>query len=193
MKPNNRTRVSFANRAARMVVGGYLVLSFFTPLVSLNAFASSPTGVMACCIGKSSGHCSSGLLKKVRVRPKPEPMCGAKSRTARDEMTVVATSSSADDENKAPESQATAEDPRMGSAPSSFSAYFVGQCAVTCCAALANAVRQPQPRENSDLPVAGRRVLPLQTPVSNGFHSRLCNSDDASKQSIPRGPPFSSY
>jgi hypothetical protein len=191
MKPNNCPRVSFANGAARMIVGGFLVLSFFTSLVALNAFASSPIGAMACCIGKSSGHCSSGLLKKVRVRPKPEPMCGAKSRTA-DELTVVSTSSSADDENNAPESQATAKDPQMGSAPSSFSAYFVGQCAVTCCAALGNAVRQPQPRENSVLPAAGWRVLPPQTPVNNDFLPRLFNSGVASKRSTPRGPPFSS-
>jgi hypothetical protein len=193
MKPNNRTRVSIANRAARMVVGGYLFLSFFTPLVSLNVFASSPPGAMACCIGKSSGHCSSGLLKKVRVRPKPEPMCGANSRTADDEMTVVATPSSADDENNAPESQATAEDPQMGSASSRVSAYVVGPCAVTCCAALCSAVRQPQPRENSVLPASGRRVIPLQTPVKKDFPNRLFYSDVSSKQSSPRGPPFSSY
>jgi hypothetical protein len=173
MKPNNRIRVSFANRAARMVAGGYVVLSFFSPLILLNA-AASPAAAMACCIGKASGHCSSGLLKKARIRPKPEQMCGAKSQIEDDGITVVATSSSTDD-------------------ASSFSAYVVGPCAEACCAAFASSIRQPQPREHGVLPAADRKVIPLNGPANRDSQRRPSNSDEALNQSSPRGPPFSLY
>jgi hypothetical protein len=189
MKPNNRIRVSFANRAARMVAGGYVVLSFFSPLILLNA-AASPAAAMACCIGKASGHCSSGLLKKARIRPKPEQMCGAKSQIEDDGITVVATSSSTDDENKATKSRATAENPQNAS---SFSAYLVGPCAEACCAAFASSIRQPQPREHEVLPAADRKVIPLNGPANRDSQRRPSNSDEALNQSSPRGPPFSLY
>jgi hypothetical protein len=51
----------------RIIVGVCLILSFFAPLISINVSASSATtGAMVCCIGKSSGHCSAGLLRTPR-------------------------------------------------------------------------------------------------------------------------------
>ncbi len=145
---------------------------------------------MACCIGKASDHCSSGLLKKVHIRPKPEQMCGAKSRIEDDGITVVATSSSTDDENKGKESQATAENLQNAS---NFSAYLVGPCAEAYCAAFATAIRHPQPRQHGVLPAAGRKVIPHHGPAKQESLRRPSNSDEALKQSSPRGPPFSLY
>ena len=76
---------------ARFSVAALLVACLVSAVVPGSAIASA-FGVgsgMTCCIGQSSGHCSVALKIKNR-QPPPEPMCGIRSESAGDGITVVA-------------------------------------------------------------------------------------------------------
>ena len=192
IEPNRRRRPSLSKIVARVIVGVCLILSFFAPLISLNVSASSATtGAMACCIGKSSGHCSSGLLRKRRPQPKPEPMCGRKNQSRGDGITVVVASSN-------PQEETGQDNDESGSSkvdshkPSSHVLYasFARPCHTDCCGNPAVVVRQPRPRTAGILPNASHSIG-LLTAHSHELLNTTFNSDEAVKRPPPRGPPLS--
>jgi len=188
---NRQKRPSLPKSMARVIVGVCLILSFFAPLISVKVSASSATtGAMACCIGKSSGHCSAGLLRKHRPQPKPEPMCGWRNQSSDDGITVVVASSNPQEES----GQDSAESPSSkvdSHNPSSRALYasFAPPCHTDCCGNSAVAVRQPRPRAAGILPNGNHSVGPL-TAHSHELLNTTFNSDETVKRRRPRGPPL---
>ena len=181
MNPSIRKSSSWATRAARLIVGGCLVLSFFSPLISLTASASSEAGAMSCCVGMSSGHCSSGLMAKRRTQVKPEPMCGPKPQAPSDEITVVAYTASNEEDRgvgKNPTSRLTA--------PS-----FTTTCPTDCCAGPCAAVRQPKPRQTAGLANAGLQAPLVKAKSNRHSDCSILYSYEALERLHPRGPPVS--
>jgi len=191
MKMNRQRRSSLSKIVARVIVGLGLILSFFAPLVSLNASASSATAAMACCIGKSSEHCSSGLLRKRRLQPRSEPMCGPKHQSSGNGITVVFSSSIPEDEavQDSAESQSSRVDSHNQSSHQLY-ASVARPCHEDCCANCAVVVRQPRPRAAGILPNASQSVR-LLTGHSNESLNTTFNSDEVVKRPRPRGPPLS--
>ena len=61
--------------------------------VLLPIAVASATNTMACCIGKTAGHCESGIAAEKVPEPEPEPMCGLTNpHEDDDEITIVAES-----------------------------------------------------------------------------------------------------
>ena len=189
---NKQKRSSLPKRMARVIVGVCLTLSFFAPLITVKVSASRATrGGMACCIGKSSGHCSAGLLRKHRPTPKPEPMCGRRNQSSGDGITVVVASSSPQEEidQDSAESQSSEVDSHNPSSRA-LHASFASPCHTDCCGNSAVAVRQPRPRSAGILPNANHSAR-LLTAHSHELLNRTFNSDEAVKRPRPRGPPLS--
>lgn len=192
MKPNRHRRSSLSKIVARVIVGVCLIVSFFAPLISINVSASSAaTGALACCFGKSSGHCSTGLLRKRRPQPRPEPMCGRKNQSSSDGTIVVVTSSNPQEETG--QNTAESQSSKVGSHnPSSHALYasFSRPCRTDCCANSAVAVRQPRPRGVGIL-LDAKHGVGLLTARSRELLNTTFNSNEAVKRSRPRGPPLS--
>jgi hypothetical protein len=192
MKPNRQRSSSLPRMFARVMVGVCLILSFFAPLISVKVSASSATtGAMACCIGKSSGHCSASLLRKHRPQPKPEPMCGRRNQSSGDGMTVVVASSNPQEES-GQDSAASQSSTVDSHNPSSHAlhASFAPPCHTDCCGNSAVAVRQPRPRSAGILPNANHSAR-LLTAHSHELLNTTFNSNEAVKRPRPRGPPLS--
>ncbi len=157
--------------AARIVVCAVLAFSFVVSSISL-AGASAGGNLMSCCIGKAAGHCSAGLQAKVRMQPKPEPMCGLNPEAAED---IVA-------EESAPptsHSEGTAN---------SITSRISRPCPLECCAATLF-LRKPNRREATTLLAANRMpAAPTQSLVQS---SSVPTAESAKvlSQSPPRGPP----
>src|SRR5688572_19497570 len=68
-----------------------VALSFFAILVPISSASSDRANAMACCVGKATGHCDSGIPAKKTPPPPPEPMCGLdNSELENDDITIVA-------------------------------------------------------------------------------------------------------
>jgi hypothetical protein len=191
IEPKSQKGSSLPKTVARVIVGVCLILSFLAPLISLKVSASSATtGAMACCIGKASGHCSSGLPRKHRPPPKPEPMCGPKNQSRGDGITVVVASSN-------PQEEAEQDSAESGSSqvdshkPSSHVLYasFARPCHTDCCGNSTVVVRQPRPRTAGILPNASHSIRLLKA-HSHELLNTTFNSDEAVKRPPPRGPPL---
>ena len=85
----NRLR-PFAISLASRFLALAIISSFAVTLLPLVTSAQEST--MPCCIGKTEGHCDSGLAAPKAPQPEPEPMCGLNSPAVLnlDEVTVVA-------------------------------------------------------------------------------------------------------
>ncbi len=66
-----------------------IAMSFLATLLPIAV--ASATNTMACCVGKTAGHCDSGIPAP-KPEPKPEPMCGLDSSAEAedDDITIVA-------------------------------------------------------------------------------------------------------
>lgn len=90
MVSHSTTRFVFIRQAA---LAALVVLSFLTAIVPLGAAAAPDMPTMTCCMGASSGHCSSGLMTRAKAQPEPDPdpMCGMESPSSQDHITIVVT------------------------------------------------------------------------------------------------------
>jgi len=161
---------------ARFSVAALLVACLVSAVVPGSAIASA-FGVgsgMTCCIGQSSGHCSVALKIKNR-QPPPEPMCGIRSESAGDGITVVAAQLDSDFE--------TERGPAVGMAS------INNNCAVECTARALSSSRQE------------KRHAALLTHTSHALIGSLnqtrpiiplaSKSNAAIEPFSPRGPPNS--
>jgi hypothetical protein len=156
---------------ARFVVCAVLAFSFVSSSLSL-AGASTTGNAMSCCAGKAAGHCSAGLQAKVRVKPKPEPMCGLKAGVTE---VIVA-------EDPVPAASHTATNSDL------ITARIANPCRQDCCATASALSRKPTRREAATLAEAS-----LLSPVSTQLLVESSFSPAAAErvlnQSPPRGPP----
>jgi hypothetical protein len=166
-------RARFLVLAARISVCALLAFSFVISSISL---AGATTGMsMSCCIGKAAGHCSAGLHAKVRVQPKPEPMCGLKTEVV--EVTAA--------EELAPN---TSQPPANSEL---FTARVAGPCRQDCCTTSSALSRKSTRREASAASEANGISPTLTQSLVEASFAPASKSADVLSQSPPRGPPIS--
>lgn len=136
---------------------------------------------MACCVGKTEGHCDSGITAKKVPPPKSEPMCGLHgAEMEADGITIVA--------------QPIAEAPpshigeSSSSQPAAESASLSSPCQMECGACATSATRQ-QKRERSIVQSKTSHAPSLTTASNYEDKSLLFSSSDNWPQINPRGPP----
>ena len=161
---------------ARRFVAIIVALSFLVMLVPISTALASNPGSMPCCIGKSAGHCDSGLSARKRRQPKPEPMCGLKPTRINDDITIVA------------ESSADAES-QDSSTPALGSASLSKPCPMDCGACAGRSARQ-QKREKS-----AHSSSPHNPPSTILWkleaRSTTVASNEDFERASSRGPPIS--
>ena len=170
----NRLRhlaISLAKRFLLLVIISSLSLSFL-PLVT-----SAEESTMACCVGKTEGHCDSGLTTPKAPQPKPEPMCGLTSPAVLnlDEVTVAA------EPVHTHESSATSSN-----SPAAESDTVEQQCQMDC-----GACTTATSRHKRDSIALERVVYRYQVTTTVRFEESkpLFSSNEVWTRISPRGPP----
>jgi hypothetical protein len=170
----NRLRqlaISLATRFLLLVIISSFSLSFL-PLVT-----SAEESPMACCVGKTEGHCDSGLTTPKAPQPKPEPMCGLTSPAVLnlDEVTVAA------EPVHAHESSAT-----PSNSPAAESDTVEQECQMDC-----GACTTATSRHKRDSISLERIVYRFQETTTVRFEESkpLFSSNEARTRICPRGPP----
>jgi hypothetical protein len=170
-------------RNLRRVVAITIALSFIAMLLPIASASSDKSSTMACCAGKTAGHCDSGLAAK-KPQPPPEPMCGlATAETESDGITIVAEPSPTESHHS--HSQ-TAETDSSSSAAESTS--LRQPCHMDCGACATSATRQ-QKRERGAVQPLTDQSLSLTTLSHYENSSVLFSSSEEWEQTSPRGPP----
>jgi hypothetical protein len=156
-----------------------IALSFFTTLVPIAAAFADNSSTMACCVGKTAGHCDSGLAVEKLPDPK-DPMCGLDTGDLEDDgITIVA-------EPSHTESHHTSE-----SAPSGIAvetAALSQPCQMDCGACATASTRQ-QKRERGVVQSAIYQISPITSLLNYDNLTVLFSSDENGEQTSPRGPP----
>jgi hypothetical protein len=152
---------------ARRSVAAVVALSFFAMIVPVMSVSFATDSTMACCAGKSAGHCDSAL-KLAKPKPKPEPMCGHKSEPVDDDVTVVA------------------EEIQASSEPAVTPSSIGKPCHTDCCASVARSKQSKRER------VSLRPSAPQKRPTILTVKETLTavgESTNYVEHLIPRGPP----
>ena len=156
-----------------------IAVSFFAILVPISSASSDKANAMACCVGKTAGHCDSGIPAK--KTPPPEPMCGLdNSELENDDITIVAKPS----QHESHSLSQTAETNSHAAESTSVSK----PCQMECGACTASASRQ-QRRERGIVQPATDHNPSLV--VYSRFENQpfFFLSNENWKQTSPRGPP----
>src|SRR6185503_7146130 len=83
--------VPLRRKVARPFVAITIALSFIATLIPVASASLTKSSMMACCVGKTAGHCDSGIAAKKVPPPKSEPMCGLHGAEMEDDgITIVA-------------------------------------------------------------------------------------------------------
>jgi hypothetical protein len=171
-----RLAIAFASRFLLLAIFSSFALTFL-PLVT-----AADESTMPCCVGKTEGHCDSGLTAPKAPQPKPEPMCGSTSPAVLnlDEVTV------ATDVNAEPvhthESSATSS----STSPAAESDTVEQQCQMDCGACTTATSRHK--RDSIALERIAHRA-PVTTTVRFEDSKPLFSSNEAWTRVSPRGPP----
>lgn len=175
-----------AREIASRLIAIALALSFFAMLAPISS-ASSEQSAMACCVGKTAGHCDSGISQKKVPLPKSEPMCGLDTATEDDGITIVAEPAHNNSHHSLSQK---AESSSFSAAAESVS---VTQPCEMDCGACATASSRQHKREKTLLQTKVRHV-PALAIVSRfeNLTSFFSSNEDWSRIS-PRGPPTSLF
>ena len=157
-----------------------IAMSFLAML--LPVAVASATSTMACCIGKTAGHCESGIAADKVPEPEPEPMCGLSNPHGEDDgITIVA-------EPVKNESHHSTE--TSSSHPAAESKSIGRPCEMDCCACAVASSRR-QKRDDSRGEFIARLLSPSTTASQFESVSLSFSSNEDWKQTSPRGPPTS--
>jgi hypothetical protein len=158
----------------RLSVAALLAVSLLTALAPLSSLSSvAAASGMPCCIGKSSGHCDSGLTTSKRRQPKSEPMCGLRPAGASDGNTIVA-----------PEGDPQSTD----STPTYKTTSFSKPCSMDCCGSAVTSPRQ-QKREKGSVRSTISQSQPAIRRWKNEQRPSSFSSNEFFELTSPRGPP----
>lgn len=178
----------FTRRWLNAFVAIAIALSFIATLIPVASASLSKATTMACCVGKTAGHCDSGIAAKKVPLPKSEPMCGLHgAELEEDGITIVA---KADPEPANVESQhshsQTAE--TNSSQPVAESASLSQPCHMDCASCAAGATRQQKRERNTVQPTISENA-PSTTLSFDEDQPLLFSSSRNWEHVIPRGPP----
>lgn len=167
-------------RLASRFVAIAITLSFVATLLPI-ADSSANAELMACCIGKTAGHCESGLNVEKAPQLAPEPMCGMETHTSDDdEITIVAEPSDNESHHSFhPDGESTSS--RL--AAESFT--LSQPCHSDCCACVGSARQQRQPIAQT----IARYGSPFDERSRFNSHPHFFSSNTNWEQTSPRGPP----
>ena len=182
-----RNLVPLGRRNLCRVVAITIALSFIAMLLPIASASSDKSSTMACCVGKTAGHCDSGIAAK-KPQPPPEPMCGLETaETEADGITIVADPLPAESQHSRQHSHSrTAE--TTSSRPAAESTSLRRPCQMDCGACATSATRQ-QKRERGVVQPLNAQSQPLATLSYYEGPSVLFSSSAEWEQSSPRGPP----
>jgi len=164
-----------------------LALSFVATLLPIASASSDKSSTMACCAGKTAGHCDSGIAAK-KPQPPPEPMCGMETEVIEDDgITIVAEPLPAESQPSSQHSHSRIAE-TTSSRPSAESTALHQPCHMDCGACATSATRQ-QKRERGVVQPLADQSLPLATLSYYQDLSVILSSNSEWEQTSPRGPP----
>jgi hypothetical protein len=168
-------------RLASRFVAIAIALSFVATLLPIAA-SSANAAMMACCVGKTAGHCESGLNVEKAPQFATEPMCGLETNLPDDDgITIVAESS---DNQSHPSFHPDGESTSSRLAAESFT--LSQPCHSDCCACVGSA------RQQKRQPIAqaiARYGSTFDERLRFNNHSHFFSSNKDWEQTSPRGPP----
>ena len=173
---------------ARSLVAITLALSFIATLIPVASASLTKSSAMACCVGKTAGHCDSGIAAKKVPPPKSEPMCGLHgAEMEEDGITIVAQPVAEPSHSESQHSHSqTAE--TNSSQPAAESASLSQPCHMDCASCAAGATRQQKRERNTVQPTTSENAL--STTLSFDEDQPLLFSSSRNwEHVIPRGPP----
>lgn len=172
--------VPTGRRIANRLIAITIAMSFLAMLLPIAV--ASATNTMACCTGKTAGHCESEIAAEKVPEPEPEPMCGLTDPHADgDEITIVAAPATN-------ESHHSAETSSSGPAAESLS--LARPCEMDCCACAVASSRR-QRRDDGSAEFIARLLSPGTTRSQFESVSLSFSSNVDWEQTSPRGPPAS--
>ena len=172
--------VPTGRRIASQLIAMAIAMSFLAMLLPIAV--ASATNTMACCIGKTEGHCESGIAAEKVPEPEPEPMCGLSNpHEDDDEITIVAEPA----KNHSHQSAETSS-----SHPAAEGTSIGRPCEMDCCACAVASSRR-QKRDDSAAEFIARFLSPSTTASQFESVSLSVSSNSDWKQTSPRGPPVS--
>lgn len=171
--------VPTGRRIASRLIAITIVTSFLAVLLPVIS-ASANSNTMACCVGKTAGHCESGIAAEKVPEPEPEPMCGLTNPHAEDDgITIVA-----EPENKPHHAETTSS-----SNPAVESTSVGRPCEMDCCACAVASSRRPRRDDGAEF--IAWLLAPLATASQFESVSLSFSSNEDWKHTSPRGPPIS--
>jgi hypothetical protein len=182
--------VSLRRKMAQPFVAITIALSFIATLVPVASASLTKSNAMACCVGKTAGHCDSGIAAKKVPLPKSEPMCGLHgAELEEDGITIVAKVDPKLSQTESHHSHSqTAE--TNSSQPAAESASLSQPCHMDCASCAAGATRQQKRERNTVQPTTYQNAS-LTTPSFDERQPLLFSSNADWEHVIPRGPPAS--
>ena len=178
----------FTRRWLNAFVALTIALSFIATLIPVASASLTKSTAMACCVGKTAGHCDSGLAAKKIPPPKSEPMCGLHgAEMEADGITIVAqpVAEPSHAESQPSHSQTAKTN---SSQPAAESASLSQPCHMDCASCAAGATRQ-QKRERNTVQPATSENVPSTTLSFEEDQPLLSSSSRNWEHVIPRGPP----
>jgi len=156
-----------------------IALSFLATVLPIAAASADSSSTMACCVGKTAGHCDSGLAAENLPDPK-DPMCGLNTADLEDDgITIVA------------EPSHTGSHHTSESAPSgpAVEAAFLSQPCHMDCGVCATASTRQEKRERGVVQSAIYQISPITSLSNYDNLTVLFSSNENWEQTSPRGPP----
>lgn len=168
-----RFAIAFASRFLLLVIFSSFALTFL-PLIT-----AAEESTMPCCVGKTEGHCDSGLIAPKAPQPKPEPMCGSTSPAVLnlDEVTVV---------SEPVHTHSSSATSSSSTSPAAESDTVEQQCQMDC-GACTTATSRHKRDSLAHERIAHRSLL--TTTVRFEESNPLFSSNEAWTRINPRGPP----
>lgn len=165
-----------------------IALSFIATVVPV-ASASFKSSTMACCVGKTAGHCDSGIAAKKVPPPKSEPMCGLHGAEMEDDGITIVAQPAEPSHAESPHSHSHAAETNS-SQPAAESASLSQPCHMNCASCATAATRQ-QKRDRNTLQPTTFQNSSLTTLSFDEDQPLLFSSNGNWEHVIPRGPPSS--
>ena len=183
-----RQIIPLRRKAVRPFVAITIALSFIATLIPVASASLTKASTMACCVGKTAGHCDSGIAAKKVPPPKSEPMCGLHGAEMEDDgITIVAQPVAEPSHAESQHSHShTAE--TNSSQPAAESASLSQPCHMNCASCATAATRQQKRDRNTVQPTTYQNAS-LTTLSFNEEQSLLISSNGNWEHVIPRGPP----
>lgn len=171
----------FANTFASRSLAVFILCSFVATLLPIATTADSST--MLCCVGKTEGHCDSGLTMPKAPPAVTEPMCGLNASAP-----APVTLNKALDARSPASRVAEKTSPDAESETSHVSAESISQpCPMDCSACTVAAVRQ---QKRQKVLVQARNSPSPSTAVQRYDNTpNLFAANEIKTRISPRGPP----